>query len=799
MSVPAYLDGNAAECVAEDAEFVLAGVDLPGLVPADVLYPARSPVTRESVMQLTTRSGDHTVTYYAINYIGQHTPTTMAVVGAALAGNFRCGLTDDNHRDFYSAVKQLTPPDISWDQLSAAIGHISSFERTRITQDHHMYISVNELMAGYRVISGHQGWEARTRRMLARDLVYDAAKYGLDNQVSIITHLVYVLNAPIFAVKHLAWILASVADAEEYMSLLKAESGAAKQLQTLFRHDLAAVYELHVLRNRTYEEVDWEKEVRNRTHPNTVPIKPEVVYENAIKIFEQARQAGARQRRQTWEEYWALRWSHMPVGSVVSQYPDDMALKRSLPLDAKVKAAWFSSNRHADYSYWAQRQPRIYASTSTKYEWGKVRALYGCDVTSFIHADYAMSDCEDTLPPYFPVGTRANGDYVKQVINRFNDGVPFCYDFDDFNSQHSVASMQAVLKAWAAVFSTTLTVEQQRSLQWTIESISDQVVRFNDLGREVTISGTLMSGWRLTSFINSVLNRVYLMEAGVEDAIYALHNGDDVFATTATVGDAARIARKASRLGVRAQMAKMNIGTIGEFLRIDNRAKEKTSAQYLARAVATATHGRVEVAPANDLRELWRSMLERYNAIVARGGASNTVNAMLTDTRRFLCQLFQVGMGVLNAFENFHPIQGGFNKNADAGAYRLEKRFMSDDQVVYDSFAAIKRGISDYAHQIERELGLEYYEADEEQMFRKAVRALVRKKTRYEIVIERDDNVAVYRGVFEAWKGSAFITPIAKARSLGYITAVELRTIDNVYAAAIRKAPDSQAYMNASS
>ncbi len=118
-----------------------------------------------------------------------------------------------------------------------------------------------------------------------------------------------------------------------------------------------------------------------------------------------------------------------------------------------------------------------------------------------------------------------------------------------------------------------------------------------------------------------MLNRVYLAEAGIGELTnYALHNGDDVFATTKNVYNAMELIRRSKALGVRAQVSKTNIGTIGEFLRIDTRARVKTGAQYLPRAVSTATHGRIETAPANDFRELVSSFRERCQALKDRGG-----------------------------------------------------------------------------------------------------------------------------------------------------------------------------------
>lgn len=794
----AYLNEKMRPAQPADARYVIAMINPPGFIETTQTRPYWVDFLRECGHLIAIRSGQDLIAYYDLKLVTIYTPSIMAVCGAALAGNFRAGLDASNHRDFYSTKVELTPPDCSLGEVLRMIEETKRFPRTKITQDHHMYITRRELREAYEKRWHSKSYEANYRRSVAMMLYGSAEKLGIDNRVSIITHLVYVAVAPLFAVKHLATIAAMAPDESWYMKTLKAESAAAKQQQTLFRDDLAAVFELTVLRNRVYDCVDWDKEIEHRTRPNTVPISPQTVYNISRRIFQDAAISGARQRRQSWREYWELRWSHMPVGSVVSQYHEDMLLKKSLPQDARVKAAWFAANTHSDYEYWHSRRPEIYASTSTKYEWGKVRALYGCDVTSFLHADFAMSDCEDTLPAYFPVGSKATESYVRDVISKFKDGVPFCYDFDDFNAQHSTRSMQQVIRAWGDTFAHRLSEEQKRSLIWTMESLETQRVRFNDVGKIVTINGTLMSGWRLTSFINSVLNRVYLEAAKLpESAIYALHNGDDVYATTPTILDAVRITARARNLGVRAQMSKMNIGTIGEFLRIDARATNPTGAQYLARAVATATHGRVEIAPANDMRELTRSMDERHKAIIKRGGDKIAVSAMLKRTFRFIIDLFESSWEVLDAMFKYHPLQGGMNEKAEVGGTTLVKRIIGEDQITVSAFEPIRRGVNDYANAVIKQLRLRFDEADRQQMFMRAVRGLMRKKIRYEIVIERTEDILIYRGLYGVWDKGGFITAITKARSLGFTTATQLRTLNSTLARMIRNAKDPIRFMNA--
>lgn len=793
-----YLNDQALPCGPSQARFVLVEVGGGHQPTHGMLSPVYSILYRERVIGFVEEREHYDYLYADLKMVSRYTPMIMSTVGALLAGNARCGLTRENHRDFYSVKYELGSPTPTPTVLLRAIEETSEWEVSQITQVHHLYVTWHELTRVYQHILCSSDYTSRFRATLALRMIHGAAGKGIKNRVSINTHLVYVAVAPLFALRVLAWIWDTTSTESEYMARLKKEGTYPKQLQTMFRDDLAQVYELQVLRNREFDNVNWEVEVEHRTKPTLAPLDPATVYRHSVSIFMQARRAGARQRVHKWSDYWAMRWSHMPVGSVVSQYDEDRSLKASLPRDARVKAAWFAANKNSDHSYWLSRKPEIYASTSTKYEWGKVRALYGCDVTSFIHSDFAMGDCEDMLPPNFPVGSRANEAYVKNIIEKFNDGVPFCYDFDDFNSQHSSTNMEQVLKAWYAVFGGQLSPEQCKSMEWTIQAMREQYVKYNELQRCVKINGTLLSGWRLTSFMNTVLNRVYLMEAGiVEHSIYSLHNGDDVFATMPTVYDAVRVVRQGELLGVRAQMSKMNIGTIGEFLRVDNRARVKTSAQYLSRAVATATHGRVESAPANDFRELVRSHDARAQAMVDRGAVKSHVKVIHDRLIQFSISLFSQTADVVRLMRKLDSLQGGFANTREFSSSRIVRRMTEESEITSDAFRPIMPGIVDYVNWMVKKIGIPFAGAYVKNVFHKAVDALIRRKIRYEIVVETDQMIGLYLRIKGAWKKSAFVVPISQARSLGFIAVKQMDGLPNTPLRIAQEADDPLAMLAA--
>lgn len=737
MSV--YLDEGGRPSEPYGARFILIDTYIhDGVYGPPVVSPVKPRWANECVMGFTLEHEGVAYVYADMSHVYAYTPKLMSVVGAAVSGNFRAGLSLENHRDFYLSnleLRLIKKPDL----VRTVLKEVSKMPKSRITQDHHLYISKHELEAAMCTPSE----DIVERQRAVAELLRKARILDIYNQVSFITFAMYIMAAPLFGVRLLMQVQALAGSPKQFQELLKAEGGAAKQLQTIFRDDLACVFELNVLRNRVYDTVDWSKEIDHRVNPVTTPILPARVRERATRIFRLARQEGRHAHRVHWRDYWDGRVASMPNGSVVSQYEEDLRLKRLLPRDGRVKSGWFGANRRRLHSDWLERNPEIYASTSTKYEWGKVRALYGCDVTSFLHADFAMRAVENTLPAYFPVGERANDRYVTRVLDQMNYGVPFCYDYDDFNSQHSIANMQAVIDAWGQVYGDQLTDEQLKSLAWTKTSISRQYVKFGDIQKTVEVNGTLLSGWRLTSFINTVLNRVYLEEAGLlENVEYAVHNGDDMYASCETIHNALRVVTAGRKLGIRAQVSKTNIGTIGEFLRVDARATNPTGAQYLSRAVATAVHGRIEIGRANDMRSALQAVRVRADAMRRRGALRKVTEVVEQAQEQFLSRLFSVSSHVMHALKTLNPAQGGLDESADIEDYRLNAVSLPEakrsPEELRGQFEPIRPGIKDYVWKVCSVIGIRPTTHMVDEALRSYADGLLRWMISYETVIEEN-------------------------------------------------------------
>jgi hypothetical protein len=552
------------------------------------------------------------------------------------------------------------------------------------------------------------------------------------------------------------------------INILKTEGIMAKQVQGLYRHDMNQIFELNVLVNRIDSEVDWVSEMQHRTQPDTVPISEHDVYELAHDAFMLARKQEARPKKHTWREFWGMRYANTPSGAVHSQNMKDDVAIREVPNKYRNKKTVFCTMRNCTFDEYYKRTPCISAKTSVKYEWGKVRALYGCDMTSHIMADFGLAQCEETLPNWMPTGKSASESNVAKLMMSMQSGVPLCYDYDDFNSQHSIGSMQAVLYAWLDVYRGDITDEQIAAVEWTIKSVDNMYVLGGVNTQGYQASGTLFSGWRLTSFVNTVLNWVYLEHCNISvSAVASIHNGDDVFAITNTMGDAVDVIRQAKQAGIRAQVDKMNIGTIAEFLRMDLRATMLTGRQYLTRACATLTHARVETSQPNSAADVLEADNERLLSLEVRGGRLCVINAYKKLIYNQVARVFSLDDEVIKNINIIPRVLGGFNdEKVPVGLVIKKQRLGVREQQAVDVIKRMRPGLNDYIDMVAAMLSIKREMLDDKQITDTVERQMTVYKTG--LSIEKIDikEAGLLVGMHHAWQNVIGIARLSLARTI---------------------------------
>lgn len=561
---------------------------------------------------------------------------------------------------------------------------------------------------------------------------------------------------------------------KDIYKILKSIGLMAKQIQYVETDDLNELYELAVLQNRIDTTVNWDKEIANRTVAiNTVSFKPSTVYKAAKAIFIDSALDTNYDTFKDWESYWQTRWASLPTGSYVSQYAEDKDFyKKLLPKTNINKTSVLSTiKKPVKFEHYYNRPREIFASTSQKWEWAKVRALYGCDITSFIMSDFGMGGAEQSLPQYFVVGSRATDKAVKQKVKQLAKCIPLCYDYDDFNSQHSKQSMKEVITAWIDVHRHRLSNEQVKAAIWTRDSVNRLYFHVNQHGYQYNVEaeGTLYSGWRLTSFMNTVLNRVYLELSGIKElTAYSIHNGDDVLAAIEIFDNGLKLIENTEKNNLRAQTTKMSYGTIGEFLRIDGLATKPTGSQYLTRACATATHSKVESDIPNNLESVLKANQSRCDNLVNRGGDVGVVLKIRDRLSFNATKIFNCDVQTINMYYQLHPVQGGCNTQASVSPYRIKPVTTILDTTKTKQYCdAVAPGANDYLNYLAKTLSLPITLIDRRNIneFNKSV--VRTNKTSLVLNSEGRHNINHLVAGYKVFKTSHVTANVAKVRLLG--------------------------------
>lgn len=655
------------------------------------------------------------------------------------------------------------------------------FDRAKVTAEHHTHYRPEELSQIIKE-SGHL-------RRAANIVLSRLRKVEGVTEAVVSTFLCYIL----YARPQVAYLIAcskrlwrEQIDVLGLANILKTLSTPLKSMQRHEILDLSQMFELQVLVNRGVGKVDWSKEKENRLQPNVVKVDPRDVYREARQAFQMGKRHGYRYTKMDMNKYIDCRWEWVPSGSVHSQYADD---KRFIAKNYRHRTKFVTLNmmdaEHIRGMF--NRRPEIHAWASVKYEWAKQRAIYGVDLTSTVLTNYAMYRCEEVLKHRFPVGEDAEAGRVhKRLKYMLQDAESYCYDFDDFNAQHSIESMQAVLLAYQAEFSDDMSDDQKLAMEWVIQSVGRMIVHNNEEDRDeqYELAGTLMSGWRLTTFMNSVLNYVYFRISGAldqPDVIDSVHNGDDVLLSVKSLRAVLSVDHHMSKINARSQPAKCNAFSIGEFLRVEHKIdKDKgLGAQYLARAAATMVHSRIESQVPTRVGEALKAYVTRAEEIASRTSGAEEISAKLLDLSIIrLARVFGVEQRTLRKMVQAHCLVGGcisdhhgkidlkffeeveWSENDDA--FAREQEFVTVDQLA--------PGINDYT----RRLTQQYFGLTNSDKVRSAVTAATRRqlavtrKTRLHVEdVSQQQRYGYGRALYGLYKRVVNIPYLEKAKFVG--------------------------------
>lgn len=292
------------------------------------------------------------------------------------------------------------------------------------------------------------------------------------------------------------------------------------------------------------------------------------------------------------EEFWARRWLWSANGGhsrAVEHAHPELATRTDFRAYRKCVLEQWEENPMPGWD------GRVCVTPSQKLEHGKSRLLLACDTVSYLWFEYYLRPVEKVwanrraiLEPGSISHTRI-GDEVAMFGSTTdgymtpNSGEVFVsLDYEDFNSQHSLVAQKMVFEELFR----RIGLEDDNTRR--VISSFDKMDVYIDNVKRGTARYSLMSGHRATTFINTVLNRAYLLAAGLKTD-WSYHVGDDVLMRMPYC-DREQLYTILGSRGVRLNPSKQcTNGRAGEFLRVSHCGPR--SCGYITRAVASAVSG----------------------------------------------------------------------------------------------------------------------------------------------------------------------------------------------------------------
>lgn len=292
----------------------------------------------------------------------------------------------------------------------------------------------------------------------------------------------------------------------------------------------------------------------------------------------------------------------------------------------------------------------VRVSVIEKLEHGKSRAIYSCDTLSYVMFSWILEPVETAWKGENVVldpGRDGCSGIISRIRGKTQSMNKPCYvmcDYSDFNSQHSNASMRTVFSAVLDRLDGVSPSDREKilgSFDNTHLFLSGKA-----LGR---VGGTLMSGHRATTFINSVLNAAYVRLAvgPVEyDHLRPLHVGDDILMFSRDCEEAWDAIYSLESLGCGLQRQKQSVGFLGfEFLRMAGEPRRGVGG-YLARSIAGLVSGNWVTDLVPKPREALHSMIHQARSIINRSMNDGAWRLLVSSTealtripRDILCEL----------------------------------------------------------------------------------------------------------------------------------------------------------------
>jgi len=387
------------------------------------------------------------------------------------------------------------------------------------------------------------------------------------------------------------------------------------------------------------------------------------------------------------EDKWTSRWMWCVNGS--HSIGSENAIRGKSVIPKKIPRAYrkmFAENLKSwNPDVWSGRS---FFSASAKLEPGKVRPIYGGDSETYFAFEWLLRPVEDAWRGY-RVSLDPGSAGVLGNINRMRKvqsygGVNVMVDYDSFNEAHTTESMEVLFEELTSLVG----YDPGRSRK-IVSSFRNAHVRCHGeyIGK---LQGTLMSGHRATTFVNSVLNEAYLTIAAPDlfPRLASIHVGDDGFIVCRSTADAAELMQAISRSGIKMNPAKQSVGyETAEFLRV---AVGDSNAQgYSARSIASLINGNWVTERKLDLMESMNTLCSSAWSLANRARDLTIPQLFCSAAQRASgfsrdkCRLLLTGeMALGNG-----PVRGTRNKYSRLDIRAVEVPAVEDEWSEYNAYA----------------------------------------------------------------------------------------------------------------
>lgn len=320
------------------------------------------------------------------------------------------------------------------------------------------------------------------------------------------------------------------------------------------------------------------------------------------------------------EELWERRWLWCANGShgrLLERNRPGYAVREIPGVTQWYRRMFAEATEYEPITGW---DGEVFVSASPKLEHGKTRTILACDSVSYFCFEHLLGPVEQVwrgrrvvLDP----GSSGHAGMAAKVRElRKRGAISVMLDYDDFNSQHTLSAQKCVIRSLCR-----LTGYPPDLAAKLVSSFDRMQVHLKGV-KIGTAVGTLMSGHRATSFLNSVLNAAYIrLSCGEElyKRVWCMHVGDDVYMSCPTYTEAGGVVTAMRDSPCKMNPRKQSVGSVcAEFLRVA--VNDVQAVGYLARAVSATVSGNWVAEAALDKVEALRMMIQACRTLYNRSG-----------------------------------------------------------------------------------------------------------------------------------------------------------------------------------